>query len=223
MTTRPTTRPPWPRGEHRWTRVAPPCAGDPVIPSLPIRRRRLAWSLARGMAAVGVAVVVVAECPTRIVNVRLPAVCVGVAITPRFVNVQAWPSTAIDPAAHYTPAWAWGRGSFETLTTTDRDRPDPRRGTLAAAAWTFGYPVFEILGGTPDGAGFGLYGVQLPTWFAVAVLLAPLAMLTVRRQRRCRQDARGLRRICWYDLRATPGRCPECGAAVGDRRGVADG
>ncbi|MDB5292350.1 MAG: hypothetical protein JWL69_3591 [Phycisphaerales bacterium] len=57
------------------------------------------------------------------------------------------------------------------------------------------------------------YAVTLPLAFAPAVWL-----MRFRRSRRMRRLARtGFCRKCGYDLRATPGRCPECGeAAVAD-------
>ena len=51
-----------------------------------------------------------------------------------------------------------------------------------------------------------------PAW-ALALLLAAPPALIVRRWLKRRRDARrGLCLRCGYDLRATPGRCPECGA-----------
>ena len=59
--------------------------------------------------------------------------------------------------------------------------------------------------------------IWLPNWF-IMLALTPLAIpwLTMR-FRSARRHKRIVRRLCptcGYDLRATPDRCPECGAAV---------
>jgi hypothetical protein len=53
-------------------------------------------------------------------------------------------------------------------------------------------------------------GVIVPHWLAVA---GTVALPTVRRARRRRSQQKtwGCCHACGYDLRATPGRCPECG------------
>jgi hypothetical protein len=56
--------------------------------------------------------------------------------------------------------------------------------------------------------------VYVPHW-GVVVLLAILPGIgltrIVRRRRAVARAGRNLCRVCGYDLRATPGRCPECG------------
>ena len=61
----------------------------------------------------------------------------------------------------------------------------------------------------------------VPHWFLAAVLAMPLALwLVIARPLRARRR-RALRQCvqCGYDLRASAGRCPECGAAFGSGDG----
>lgn len=75
-------------------------------------------------------------------------------------------------------------------------------------------PVFTLRAGASPNIPMTYWDVIVPLWLPAA-LAAPLPLyaLTLARTRRRRQHrARaGLCLRCGYDLRATPGRCPECG------------
>ena len=57
--------------------------------------------------------------------------------------------------------------------------------------------------------------LTVPHWLPAALLIAlPGARLARSLRRRRNRRRAGLCRRCGYDLRATPDRCPECGAAA---------
>ena len=79
-----------------------------------------------------------------------------------------------------------GGGGFQLLAAADRSDPH------AVWEWSFTAPYWALAAaaGLPAGLGF------------------------CRGLRRSRRIRRGLSPACGYDLRATPDRCPECGAAA---------
>ena len=93
-------------------------------------------------------------------------------------------------------------------------RPPPGRLGFAASRTTGPRMTFVAPAGGMSTCTVTYHAVGVPFWaIATASALAPGAWLyqTVHRRRRLRRASRGQCVACGYDLRATPGRCPECG------------
>jgi hypothetical protein len=89
---------------------------------------------------------------------------------------------------------------------------DGHEATFRRYSWTYGFGRRRGGSALTGGGGFGYTVVRVPVWFAAAVLaLPPLTRLPLATRRR-RRTREGHCKCCGYDLRATPGRCPECGA-----------
>ena len=83
----------------------------------------------------------------------------------------------------------------------------PRGFRLLGFGWLYERDTPTMLG-----AYHTLWQATLPGWF-VALMLALPGWFLWQHERRLRRARReGLCPNCGYDLRATPGRCPECGA-----------
>jgi hypothetical protein len=81
-----------------------------------------------------------------------------------------------------------------------------------------GFDLAGVRFGGLWGPGSVLWNLAVPYWMLTAAAgVLPLIRLNVYRRRRLRvrRLRAGLCPACGYDLRATPGRCPECGATPG--------
>jgi hypothetical protein len=58
----------------------------------------------------------------------------------------------------------------------------------------------------------GQKGLAIRHWVLAALFLVMPLCSGIAMRRRYTRKIRGLCRVCGYDLRATPERCPECGA-----------
>jgi hypothetical protein len=128
------------------------------------------------------------------------------------------------------PVMTWGYAARGGL-WVGRMEADYRR-----PGWTFerfpSPPAVSYSNEFPPGLrlGFGyiprtvpqsMYGIVVPLWFpSLAAAAAPAwyAIGVLRRRRRRLRQSKSLCPTCGYDLRATPGRCPECGTVPAGRQ-----
>lgn len=82
-------------------------------------------------------------------------------------------------------------------------------------------PKWQALG-FGRGGGTGWRFVSVPFWFLVPSMLVLPALWLLAQVRRRRLARAGRCLTCGYDLRASPGRCPECGTAAPSLSRAAD-
>jgi hypothetical protein len=149
-------------------------------------------------------------------------------------SVTAW------ARSHYaTDALIYGRGHWSTMITSidgvlelkvarserpwspgwtfDHRPPDPTY-TLTTNPTLWGEMGFFAY--SADYPGIRSRGVAVPFWL-LCLSTAILPMAAVRR-RLYQKEPPAICRRCGYDLRATPERCPECGAVTGSAIRTAD-
>ena len=155
---------------------------------------------------------------------RLPLFALAVSAPVFLATVALWVRSYQGPDyVHYTSPNQWclslisGHGTFDVLYIPRwPQEPELRRGRYPSQVYYGTRYSKRILGfgGGEQHRDLGGRYVNIPHWF-VACCAGGAAMMSARSWwRRRRRAVAGRCRGCNYDLRATPGRCPECGTAV---------
>jgi hypothetical protein len=122
----------------------------------------------------------------------------------------AWKNSYVRRAS-MRPGEPW----FEDHTTLTEEQPFNKRWRLDRPAWQ----VVRCDGWSHPGEEYA--AVAVPHWLLAAAFAAGPAYrlrTTARRSRAARRMRRRQCPTCGYDLRAAPGRCPECGTAAADAK-----
>jgi hypothetical protein len=107
-----------------------------------------------------------------------------------------------------TPAQKWDAYEASGLNIP---RADFELG-VPGCGFASGPDFVKVAGAGPYWGRFANFGLRLWPLPYLAALIPLARLVSAARSARDRRDRPGLCRRCGYDLRATPKRCPECGA-----------
>ena len=108
---------------------------------------------------------------------------------------------------------ATGRGFSDRAGVLDEQR-DVLQAACTAGRGRWGFYAGYGRPGTPGVDGAWFVTLAVPLWFWIAAGVPLPAVAGVRRLNVLLRRRRGMCPACSYDLRASPGRCPECGWAA---------
>ena len=128
-----------------------------------------------------------------------------------------WSSDQLDAtvAEHYDdqPLREWTDWWWST--TASKEASAARTGIRVLDLLQVGQSKGSYVDSTKADLRFG-YSLWAPYWLLIGLVSLP-ALVVARRHSRRHRRAAGRCPACGYDLRATPQRCPECGAIVAQR------
>ncbi len=162
-------------------------------------------------AAVGLAAVLHDRPYVYPVDLRCKWLTVYVRASPRHVALGGWRTGQHDLYGTQQPyAEAAGVGVYTDTVGQGDERRDTDAG-FSTAKHSGRLGQFGLAHGFASPAVPSRTELIVPTWLLVTAGVVPFAVVMVGRLRREGRAVQGHCRTCGYDLRATPGRCPECG------------
>jgi hypothetical protein len=130
------------------------------------------------------------------------------------VSHRGWMSWSVQHVSQQGQSWPW------QWISDHADRAAVAEITLPS--WQqrlgIGWENYSDPGGANGGLNFRFSARYLAYRILAAVFVLLPAVWTVRMLRRTHAPSRGHCATCGYDLRATPGRCPECGMVAEEAR-----
>jgi hypothetical protein len=127
-----------------------------------------------------------------------------------YTSAQRHTQTVVSWSGGFSLQTNYVSGKFHpTDPKYDYEQWTPHPGTVKPPRW-FPFPPVRFTHNVVAGEDEKV--VMITYWLLLLLALPLPAVAIVRHRRRGRREKAGLCPTCGYDLRATPDRCPECGA-----------